>query len=364
MGATVPAALTIRALRVRPLDLPIERPVETAAGVLRTAPLVLLDLLTEEGIAGHSYVRCYTAVALQPLARLIANLEPLVAGAPADPTAIERRLTGHFRLLGPQGLTGIAMAALDMALWDAQARAADLPLVRLLGGEPHPIPTYASLRSMEPRAAAGEAGAALARGFRAVKLKVGPATDLAAIETVRAVIGDADLMVDYNQSLSIEQALERIPRLDEQGLAWIEEPTLAEDFAGHARIAAAARTLIQLGENWWGVADMEKSIAAQASDHVMLDAMKIGGVSGWLRSAELAARAQLPTSSHTFPEISAHLLAVTPTCHRLEYLGHANRILREPLQIEDGYALPADRAGSGIEWDEELLASRAATGGL
>jgi mandelate racemase len=91
---------------------------------------------------------------------------------------------------------------------------------------------------------------------------------------------------------------------------------------------------------------------------VMLDAMKIGGVSGWLRAAELAAQAGLPASSHTFPEVSAHLLAVTPTCHRLEYLGHANRILRDPVTIEDGHALPADRPGSGLEWDEDWLAAQ------
>ena len=148
------AALTIRAIRARGLDLALQRPVETASGVMRTAPLVLVDVLTEEGVAGVSYVRCYTPLALDPLARLIANLEPLLRGDAAVPASVERKLQRHFRLLGPQGLTGIAMAGIDMALWDARAKACGVPLVTLLGGEPKPIPAYASLRTMSPAGAA------------------------------------------------------------------------------------------------------------------------------------------------------------------------------------------------------------------
>jgi mandelate racemase len=162
-------------------------------------------------------------------------------------------------------------------------------------------------------------------------------------------------MVDYNQSLSVGEALDRVRALDSDGLHWIEEPTRADDYQGHARIAAAARTAIQLGENWWGPHEMEKSIAARASDHVTLDAMKLGGVSGWLQAAALAEDAGLPASSHTFPEVSTHLLAVTPTCHRLEYLDHAGPILAEPVRVEGGLVLPSERPGSGVEWNEELI---------
>jgi mandelate racemase len=149
--------LVIRALRARGPDLALARPVETAAGVMRTAPLALVDLATEAGVTGCGYVRCYTPVALDPLVRLIANLEELVNGEPAGPAAVQDKLQRQFRLLGPQGLTGIAMAAIDMALWDACAKAAGVPLVTLLGGRPGPIPAYASLRSMRPAAAAADA---------------------------------------------------------------------------------------------------------------------------------------------------------------------------------------------------------------
>jgi mandelate racemase len=351
--------VTIRSIRARGVDLALARPVETAAGVMRTAPLVLIDVLTEEGVTGCAYLRTYTPTALEPLVRLVANLESLLSGFSAEPAAVAARLAAHFRLLGIQGLTGMAGAGIDMALWDAAAKARGVPLVTLLGGEPRPIAAYASLRTMSPRAAAAEAEELLALGFGALKVKVGrgdAAADLETIRAIRSVAPAVDLMVDYNQSLSVADALERVRVLDAEGLHWIEEPTRADDFEGHARIASAARTPIQLGESFWGPHDMQKSIAAGASDHVTLDAMKIGGVSGWLRAAALAQAAGLPASSHTFPEVSVHLLGVTPTCHRLEHLDHAGPILTRPVRVENGYALPPEGAGSGIEWDERALA--------
>jgi mandelate racemase len=356
----VDARLTIRAIRVRGVDLTLAKPVETASGVMRTTPLVLIDLTTAEGVTGVSYVRCYTPVALAPLVRLIANLEPVLRGDAAVPFEVERKLQRHFRLLGPQGLTGIAMAGIDMALWDARAKACGVPLATLLGGTPKPVPAYASLRTMSPEGASAEAEELVALGFRAIKVKVGRAdlaADLATIRAVRRAIGEGvRLMVDYNQSLAVPEAIDRARVLDGEGLTWIEEPTLADDFEGHARIAAEARTAIQLGENWWGPHDMAKSIAARASDHAMLDVMKLGGVTGWLRAAALAEAAGLPASSHTFPEISAHLLAVTPTALWLEYLDHAGPILRQPVRVENGDAIVPDVPGTGIAWDEDVTA--------
>lgn len=357
--AAIHAALTVRKICARGLNLALQRPVETASGVMRSTPLVLIDLLTEEGVTGKSYVRCYTPAALVPLVQLVTNLEDLIEGDAAAPAAIEQKLERHFRLLGTQGLTGIAMAGIDMALWDALAKASGVPLVTLLGGAPKPIPAYASLRTMSPAGAAAEAEELVALGFDAIKVKIGRddlAADLETIRSVRAAIGlHARLMVDYNQSLSVDEAIERARALDREGLYWIEEPTRADDFAGHARIAAAAETPIQLGENWWGPHDMEKSLAAHASDHVMLDVMKLGGVSAWLRAAALAEAAGLPASSHTFPEFSIHLLGVTPTCHLIEYLDHAGPILSEPVRFKAGAVLTPERPGSGLEWDEDAV---------
>src|SRR6185437_6360276 len=350
------AQLTIREIRARGIDLTPSRPMETASGVLGSTPLVLIDLLTEEGLIGRSYVRCYASVALAPLVQLVANLETVIKGEAAAPLMIERKLQQHFRLLGPQGLTGIAMAGIDMALWDARARASGVPLVTLLGGAPAPISAYASLRTMGAAAAAAEAEEALALGFTAIKVKVGRgdlAADLETIRAVRRAAGDRiRLMVDYNQSLTVPEAIDRARVLDAEGLYWIEEPTRADDFEGHARIARAAKTAIQLGENWWGPHDVAKSIAAGASDHAMLDVMKLGGVTGWLRAAALVEPAGLPASSHAFPEFSVHLLGVTPTCHWLEYLDHVGSILAEPVRIVDGRAVTPNLPGSGMDWDE------------
>jgi mandelate racemase len=158
-------------------------------------------------------------------------------------------------------------------------------------------------------------------------------------------------MSDYNQSLSVAEASRRAAALEGEGLYWIEEPTRADDYSGHAQIRRDTKTPIQIGENWWGPHDAAKSIEVGASDYVMPDAMKIGGVTGWLRTAALAEASGIPLSSHLFPEISAHLLAVSPTKHWLEYVDWATPILENHLKIEDGYATIPDAAGIGISWD-------------
>ncbi|HKY77133.1 MAG TPA: enolase C-terminal domain-like protein, partial [Acidimicrobiia bacterium] len=334
--------------------------VQTASGEVASAPLVLIDLLTEEGVTGRSYIFCYTPVALRATWDLVSRLEDLLRGDAVAPLAIESKLAARFRLLGREGLTGMAIAGVDMAAWDALARAARLPLVRLLGGEPRPVPAYGSLRTMDPLSAAKEAAQLAELGFAAYKVKVGLAgveTDLEVIHALRSALGDGvALAVDYNQCLSVPEAIHRARALEKEGLFWIEEPTTASDFAGHARIAREVHTPIQIGENWWGLPDMAKSVAAGASDHGMPDAMKIGGVTGWLRAVTLAEAAALPLSSHIFPEISAHLLAVTPTAHLLEYLDVAAAILQEPLRVENGHVLVPSAPGIGLEWDEDAVA--------
>jgi mandelate racemase len=353
------ARLTVAGLRARAVNVELERPVQTSGGEIPTAPLVLIDLETREGATGRAYVFSYTPLALEPLRRLIENLGATLEGDALAPLEIERKLQAMFRLLGPQSLTGIAASGIDMAAWDALARANDLPLLRLLGGGRRRVPAYGSLRSMRPESVVEEARELSTLGFDAYKIKIGHGdvrADLEAIFALRGVIGDdAKLAVDYNQSLSVTGALERVRVLDDEGLYWIEEPTRADDFVGHARIAHEARTPICIGENWWGPHDVQKSLEAGACDYGMPDAMKIGGVSGWLRTAALAEPVGLPLTSHIFPEVSAHLLAASPTAHRLEYLDTAGSILKEPLRIEDGHALVPEGPGIGLEWDEEAV---------
>ncbi len=349
------ARLTVADLKARAVDVEMERPVQTAAGQVATALMVLIDLRTDEGITGRSYIRSYATFALEPLRRLVENLGAALVGDALAPLEIDRKLQGMFRLLGPQGLTGIAASGIDMAAWDALAKANGLPLVKLLGGAKMEVPAYGSLRSMRSESVVEEARELSEMGFDAYKVKIGHA-DLETIGALRGVIGEgAKLAVDYNQSLSVTGALERARILDGEGLWWIEEPTRADDFEGHARIAEEARTPICIGENWWGAHDVAKSLQARACDYGMPDAMKIGGVTGWLRAAALVEPSGLPLTSHAFPEVSAHLLAASPTAYTLEYLDHAGPILEEPIEIEDGHALVPERPGIGLEWDEDAV---------
>ena len=351
--------LTVRGLDVRAVDVPMGRPLMTGGGEVGSAAMVLVDLLTEEGITGSSYVFCPTPVVLGPVSKLVSHLAPLIEGDPLAPVDLERKLQKVFRLLGPQGLTAMATAGIDMAAWDALAKACGLPLARLLGGEPREVRAYNScgLGVIGAERAGEEAAELAAPGFEAIKVRLGYPTINTDVEVVRAVrdaVGEeVALMSDYNQSLSVAEAERRAAALEGEGLYWIEEPTRADDYPGHARLRREAKTPIQLGENWWGAHDMAKSMEAGASDYAMADAMKIGGVTGWLRAAALAEAAGLPLSSHLFPEISAHLLAVAPTGHWLEYVDWANPILEEPLKVEDGYASAPDTPGTGISWDEE-----------
>jgi mandelate racemase len=348
---------TVRELRVRAVRVPMREPHRTASGVVTESPLVLTDLVTDEGLAGHSIVFTYTAAALQPTADLIRNLEPLVKGEPLAPAEIERKLARRFRLLGTQGLAGMALAGIDMALWDALARSHNTSLVRLLGGVEKPVQAYGAVGYDGAIGSARVAEDWARRGFKAIKAKIGYPDlkeDLEVIRAIRSAVGhDVAIMVDYNQCLTPTEAVQRLRVLDDQGLLWVEEPTLAHDYEGHAWIAHEVKVPVQCGENWWGTQDLRHAIDAHASDYVMLDVMKIGGVTGWLRAASLAESRGLPVSSHLWPELSWQLLCATPTAHWLEYADWWNIILSQPLQVEGGMAITQYAAGSGVDWNEE-----------
>jgi mandelate racemase len=349
----------IRAVQVRAVRVPMERPHQTAGGTVSESPLVLTDITTEDGVVGHSVVFTYTAAALKPTADLIRNLEPLIKGDVLAPAEIEQKLSRRFRLLGTQGLVGIALSAIDMALWDALARSHGVPLVRLLGGVAKPIPAYGAVGYDGVEGSAKVAEEWIKRGFTGVKAKIGYATvqeDVAVIRAMRKAVGNAAaIMVDYNQCLTPVEAVQRLRVLDEEGLTWVEEPTLAHDYAGHARVAREAKTPIQCGENWWGTLDMQHAIDAEASDFMMPDVMKIGGVTGWLRAAALAQARSIRLSNHLWPEISAQLLCLTPTAHWLEYADWWNPIMSEPLAIMKGMANVEGAMGTGVAWNEKAV---------
>lgn len=351
--------LTIRDLRARAVEAPLERPIRTASGELPSAPLVLLDVMTEEGVTGRSYLFAYTPVTLRSLVALFDDLAPELVGQAVAPARVMGRLERRFRLVGWQGLIGMAVGALDMALWDALGQAAGRSVADLLGGDATPIPAYDSYGLVDPAEDAKLLERSVESGFRAIKIKLGIGAvedDVRIVREARRIVGPGvALMVDYNQSLTVAEAVSRVRQLAEFDLAWVEEPVPADDLHGHRRVRESVRPVpVQTGENWWFPRGMANALAAEASDLAMVDLMKIGGVTGWLSAMGQAEAASLPLSSHVFVEASAHVMAVTPTAHWLEYLDLAGALLTERLLPHDGTVTPRG-PGLGIDWDEDAV---------
>lgn len=362
LGRADGGGLVIRGVRTRLVEVPMRFALGTSADAVRTAPLLLIDLDTEEGIVGRAYLFCYRRSGAQAIAAVLDDAVALVRDVAIDPLRLSILLKRRFCLLGVVGIARMALSAFDMALWDARAQAAALPLATLLGSTPRPLPAYNScgLGLMAPEAAADEAEALLEGGFSAVKLRLGHPTlaeDLAATRAVRRRLPDeVAVMVDYNQALSVKEALERGRALEVEGVEWIEEPIRHDDWKGNCAIAATLKLPLQIGENFDGPETMEAALRARAADLVMPDAARIGGVTGWMQASGIAAAHGIEMSSHLLPEISCHLLAASPTAHWVEYVDWANVILAQPAEVRNGTITASSQPGSGLVWDEEAVA--------
>jgi mandelate racemase len=352
-------SLTIREIRARAVIAPLARPLRTASGSIEVTPLILLDVETAEGITGSAYLFAYTPAMLKPLLALIEEIRPQLCGQLLVPRARMQQLQDRFRLLGVPGLLGMVISTLDMAYWDALGKAANMPVVQLLGGEPLPIRAYDSYGMVDPVKDRQALEGSLKQGFGAIKIKIGYpelSEDVRVISEVRQIIGaETALMVDYNQSQQPAEAIRRLRVLEQFDLYWFEEPVAAEDLQGHKQVRDATGASVQTGENWWFPRDAERALSAGACDFMMPDLMKIGGITGWLSVAGLAQAASMPVSSHLFVEASAHVLAVTPTCDWLEFLDFAAPVLAQPNVVVNGH-VTAQGPGLGIVWNEQAVA--------
>lgn len=351
--------LTIRGLRTTGVIVPMTWPLGTSVATVRDAPLLLIDLETEEGVTGHTYLFCYTPAAVPAIAALLAEIGDMLKGDRVAPVDVAVKLSRRYTLLGVRGIARMALSAVDAVCWDALAVAAGVPLASLLGGEPKSLRAYNSngLGLMPPAAAADEAEALTERGFKGVKLRLGYPTLAGDLEVTRAVRkrlpDNIALMVDFNQSLTPFEALRRGQVLEREGIYWFEEPIRYDDYAGYATLTQTLSVPVQLGENFSGPEGLLAALDAHACDYIMPDVARIGGVTGWQYAAGIAAAAGVELSSHLFPEISAHLLSVSPTCHWLEYVDWADKILMEPLKIRDGFAVTSTTPGSGLCWNPD-----------
>lgn len=358
----LPEKLTYQRVDVRTVLVPLKRPIVSRVGAFDHWPLLLIDLHTKEGVVGRSYLEPYLVQAARYIVPVIQDLAASRTGAPVRPLDDLQAARRALNLVGYEGVTMIAVAGLDMAAWDALGKAAGMPLAVLLGGSVGPVEAYNSngLWLTDPEGLGDEAAALVAEGgFRGLKLRLGRerlADDIRAIRRVRDAAGDdIKLMVDFNQGLTHGDALHRCHALDDQGLYWFEEPLAYDNHVGHAQLARELRTPVQLGENFYGPRELSKALQAGACDYVMPDLMRIGGVSGWLRSAPIAAALGIQVSTHLYPEVCAHLLRVTETAHWLEWQDWAYPVLREPFALAAGRLTVPDRPGCGIEWDEQAV---------
>jgi mandelate racemase len=354
--------LTLRSVDVRSVLVPLKRPVVSRVGLFDQWPMILIDLYTEEGIVGRSYLEPYLKQSLRYIVPVIQDLAATRKGHPIRPLDDFQNGRRSLNLVGYEGVSMIAVAGLDMAAWDALAKAVNLPLAVLLGGSPGSVPAYNSngLWLTEVAGLGNEAAELVAEGgFKALKLRLGRdrlKDDLAAIETVRGAVGDhVKLMVDFNQGLTLGDALHRCHALDDQGLYWFEEPTTYDNLAGYAQLTRELHTPVQLGENFYGPRELFRAIEMRAGDYMMPDLMRIGGVSGWLRAVSIAGAAGIEVSTHLYPEVAAHLMRVTETAHWLEWQDWANPVLAEPFRVEDSQIVIPPKPGCGIDWDEAAV---------
>ncbi len=354
--------LTLQGVEVRPVLVPLGRPVVSRVGRFEQWPLILIDLRTEQGIVGRSYLAPYLKQAVRYIVPALQDLAEARTGkplAPLDDFAAGRRALG---LIGLEGVSLIAISGLDMAAWDAQAQAAGLPLAVYLGGSLAPVPAYHSgglwLTPLDTLAKEAEVLVADG-GFTGLKLRLGReriGDDIQAIRAVREVLGpDGQIMTDFNQGLTLGAALHRCHGLDDQGLYWFEEPIAYDDLAGYVQLRRELATPVMLGENLYGPRALHAALQAGAGDYVMPDLMRIGGVTGWLRAAALAGAAGIEMSSHLYPEISAHLLRVAETGHWLEWQDWAHPILAAPFRLDHGRLIIPDVPGNGLAWNEDAV---------
>lgn len=354
--------LTVREIRARPIVLKLKRPVVARIATIAEWPMILVDLLTEEGIVGRSYLEPYITRSMRYLVPALHDLGAVLKGRPVAPLDLFDAARKSLHFVGYEGLSMIAASGLDMACWDALAKAANLPLCVLLGGSVGPVRSYNSngLWLKEPAELAAEALELRDEGgFTGLKLRMGrprASEDITALETVREALGnDVQLMVDFNQGLDLAEALQRCHLIDDCGLAWIEEPIVYDNLDGYAKLAAELKTPLQIGENFYGPREMHKAIQKGACDLVMPDFMRIGGVTGWMKAAAIAGGAGIPVSTHLYPEVAAHMMRVTETAHWLEWQDWANPVLKAPYRLQNGHLQIPDVAGTGLEWDEDAV---------
>jgi L-alanine-DL-glutamate epimerase-like enolase superfamily enzyme len=351
---------TIASLRSDLYRIPLPVPLsDSTHGTITHFEMITARVRDTDGAEGVGYTYTVGAGGAAVHALIGFYLKPLLDGREADRIeALWQTMWWALHYGGRGGPVSSAISAVDIALWDLKARRQGLPLWRLLGGYDPRVPCYAGgidlqfpleqlLRQTDDN---------LAKGFRAIKMKVGRTRLSEDVERVRAMRGhlgaDFPLMADANMRWSVDEAIRGARALREFELVWLEEPTIPDDVAGHARIVREGGLPIATGENLHTLYEFKQMIAAGGVTFPEPDVTNCGGVTVFMKVAHLAEAYNLPLTSHGVHDLTVHLLAAAPNRSYLEVHGFGlDRFIAAPLVIKEGCALAPDRPGHGVEFD-------------
>lgn len=344
------------------VEVPLGEPIGTAIHSIASVGCVLVEVRTDDGVIGQSFVFTINAARLRSFDEMIRGLAHIALGRdPHETEGIWHDLWAEVNPTGHKGVTVSAMSAIDIACWDAVGRAAGMPLHKLFGSCRTEIDTYASsglwLSTPVDRLAA-EAASLVERGFGAVKLRLGSdriADDVARVRAVRDAIGpDIGLLVDANQKFSPKHAIALGRRLEEFDLVWLEEPVAAGDLKGHAEVRRALEIPIASGETEYTRYGMQAMIDAGAADVLMPDLQRIGGYSEFAKAAATAAANHLRVSTHFFTEYSLAVAGSTANCVSVEHIDWFAPLFVEEIELRDAQLVISDRPGTGFTFAPDL----------
>jgi len=324
---------------------------------------VTLELGTDQGLVGLGLT--FFGAALTPALKVaVDTLAGLVVGDdPSNTEAIAAKLRRAAGSSGPGGIFSLALSAVDIACWDLKGKAAGKSVCALLGDLRDRVPTYASgaLMRQHPVDYLAKAGPRLVdMGFRQMKMQCGSEPTVAGsverVRVMREVIGpDIDLMCDINQLWSVHHAIDVGNRIADYHLFWLEDPTAHDDYRGLARIADALVTPIAAGEYHYGIVPFRHLLEARSIDIVMIDLLRAGGITQWMKIAGLAEAFNLPVVSHLIPEVHVHLAAAIPNGLTVEYMPWTLRLYEEAPALEGGRLVVPKKPGLGLAFDQAAI---------
>lgn len=336
--------------------MPNDEPLDDATQSFDELELVVVEAETDDGDQGLGFTYTIGEGGAAVRAFVETALRPALVGGPAAPRAARERLRAATTFVGREGVSELAIAAVDVALWDALGRRLGAPLYELVGGTRRRVPAYQTdggWLQYDEETLVANAEEAAARGFAGVKLKVGrsPAADERRVRAVReALPAEVDLMVDGNCAFSVPAARRLAARLE--GLVdWFEEPVEKGDYAALADLRDRVAVPIAIGENLYNETQFKQAISAGAVDVVQPDVCRVGGISAWLAVAETARTWGLPVSPHYVEPVHVHLATAF---ENVPYLEHHSTVLDDvtesPLELRDGAFIPPDEPGHGVRF--------------